>query len=380
MYSLFAQTADAASPSVGDFLQAYWPILVPVLAGLVGVYLLLPQAGRFKPVWGAVVAAAAFIAAGILVVHCDMVLPETILFYTFSAIAVMGGVMLISQTNPVHAALSFALVVLSTCGLFLLQGAPFLMASTIIVYAGAIIVTFLFVIMLAQQAGLDSADQRSREPFLGSLAGFVLLGAILCVLQRTYDTTVLDDYLPILDQVSRAKDLDEVYRLIPKKDVKSEDDDLPTTDFFSRLQSSLPKVELKLGAKDAKASDDPHKTSVDNAVKVAHDAIVDANLYYGSERLLDDFKQRVLRLHGALVEIRIQRGSLAPRLSRTDREQAATKSARGTEKLPTHNVAGLGRTLFTDYLLPVELAGVLLLVASIGAIVIAGRRSAEGRA
>ena len=78
-----------------------------------------------------------------------------------------------------RAALSFALVVLSTCGLFLLLAAPFLMAATIIIYAGAIIVTFLFVIMLAQQAGLSDADQRSREPFLACVAGFVLLGAML---------------------------------------------------------------------------------------------------------------------------------------------------------------------------------------------------------
>ena len=58
---------------------------------------------------------------------------------------------------------SFALVVLSSCGLFLLQAAPFLMAATIIVYAGAIVVTFLFVIMLAHQEGPSDADYRSRE-------------------------------------------------------------------------------------------------------------------------------------------------------------------------------------------------------------------------
>jgi NADH-quinone oxidoreductase subunit J len=43
--------------------------------------------------------------------------------------------------------------------------------------------------------------------------------------------------------------------------------------------------------------------------------------------------------------------------------------------LPASNVAAIGRTLFTDYLIPVEMAAVLLLVATIGAIVIAGRRS-----
>ena len=48
-------------------------------------------------------------------------------------------------------------------------------------------------------------------------------------------------------------------------------------------------------------------------------------------------------------------------------------------RLPAGNVAALGRTLFTDYLIPVELAATLLLVATIGAIVIAGRKSEELR-
>ncbi len=78
------------------------------------------------------------------------------------------------------------------CGLFLLQAAPFLMVGTTIIYAGAIIVTFLFVLMLAQQEGYSDADQRSREPLLVSLTGFVLLGALLYVLQQTYGTRDLD--------------------------------------------------------------------------------------------------------------------------------------------------------------------------------------------
>ena len=52
-------------------------------------------------------------------------------------------------------------------------------------------------------------------------------------------------------------------------------------------------------------------------------------------------------------------------------------NGRVQERMPLDNVAALGRSLFSDYLLPLELAGVLLLVATIGAIVIAGRR-AEG--
>ncbi len=124
------------------------------------------------------------------------------LFYAFSAIAVLAGGLLVTQSNPARAALSFALVVLSTCGLFLLQAAPFLMAATTIIYAGAIVVTFLFVIMLAQQEGRSDADQRLREPLLASLTGFVLLGALLYVLQLGYGTDDIDD---LLAQVRKAK-------------------------------------------------------------------------------------------------------------------------------------------------------------------------------
>ena len=70
---------------------------------------------------------------------------------------------MITSRDPVYAALWFALATLGVCGLFLLQSAPFLAAATIIVYAGAIIVTFLFVIMLAQQQGRSVYDHRARD-------------------------------------------------------------------------------------------------------------------------------------------------------------------------------------------------------------------------
>src|SRR5262249_14713659 len=111
---------------------------------------------------------------------------------------------------------SFAMVILSTCGLFLLQAAPFLMAATIIIYAGAIVVTFLFVIMLAQQSGLDNADYRSREPFLSCVAGFVLLAAILCVLQRDY--RVAPKYGEVFTQINEFLRKDQ--EMNPDMDIK----------------------------------------------------------------------------------------------------------------------------------------------------------------
>src|SRR5438093_2832674 len=185
-------------------------IVLPVILGAMGIYLLLPRVRPYPAVWGAGISAMALLLAGFTLIRGGMGAPENLLFYCFSAIAIVSGTLLISQQNPVHAALSFAMVVLSTCGLFLLQAAPFLMAATIIIYAGAIVVTFLFVIMLAQQEGVSSADQRSREPFLATVAGFILLGAMLCVLHRTYDTTTLDGLLAQLEQARQAKTVAEI--------------------------------------------------------------------------------------------------------------------------------------------------------------------------
>jgi NADH-quinone oxidoreductase subunit J len=66
----------------------------------------------------------------------------------------------------------------------LLRSAPFLAAATVIVYAGAIVVTFVFVIMLAQQSGATPYDQRARQPVVATVAAFVLLALILGTLQR----------------------------------------------------------------------------------------------------------------------------------------------------------------------------------------------------
>src|ERR1700733_11802676 len=152
------------------FLRDNWFILLPTVLGFLAVYWLLPNVRRSRLTWGAAAGGLALVLAGVLLMHGTGIWVETLLFYSFATIAVLGGVLLITHHNPVYAALSFAMVVLSSCGLFLLNGGPFLTVATIVVYAGAIVVTFLFVIMLAQQSGIDNADLRSREPFLATVA------------------------------------------------------------------------------------------------------------------------------------------------------------------------------------------------------------------
>ncbi|MBI2807639.1 MAG: NADH-quinone oxidoreductase subunit J [Planctomycetes bacterium] len=347
--TVFAQ-AEAAR-GVWPFLKENGLLLAPPVLSFVALGVLLPRARRSAPLWGVLLAVFALILGAAVLVRTETVFVETLLFYAFAGLALGAGGMMIAQRNPVHAALSFALVVLSTCGLFLLQAAPFLMAATIIVYAGAIVVTFLFVIMLAHQGGASSADQSTREPVLASVAGCVLLASLVILLHRTYDTTPLDQLGAELKKVGDARDEAEVIKLLgdPKQ-----------TEFGKFTRPIVEKLREQFSAEGQ------------DEIREEIEAFQKAWNFMNVPRIT----QKARLLHEAVLAKRQQQGSLAlnevPGKSKTPGHSAPGK-------LPAQNVAALGRTVFTDYLVPVLLAAVLLLVATIGAIVIAGRRSEELR-
>ena len=105
-------------------------------------------------------------------------LGEEAVFLIVSLVAVVSAAATIVSRSPVYAAIWFALSLTGVAGVLLVLGAQFLGVATIVVYAGAILVMFLFVLMLAQPAGLASYDRVSNEPFLSALAGAVLLGVL----------------------------------------------------------------------------------------------------------------------------------------------------------------------------------------------------------
>ena len=72
----------------------------------------------------------------------------TFFFYLLSAVAVASAILVITRKNPVHSALSLIITLLSVAGLYLMLYAPFVAGVQIILYAGGIMVLFLFVIML----------------------------------------------------------------------------------------------------------------------------------------------------------------------------------------------------------------------------------------
>ncbi len=160
------------------------PLLAPLALGILAVWMLLPREGNRAWIIAGLcgVSALLWLTKNFLPPTDNVV--QTGMFYAFAAGAVLSGVMMITESNPVYAALWFAMVTLSVCGLFLINAAPFLAATTVIVYAGAIVVTFLFVIMLAQQGGATGYDRKAFQPTLASIAGFMLLACLMFTLQE----------------------------------------------------------------------------------------------------------------------------------------------------------------------------------------------------
>jgi NADH-quinone oxidoreductase subunit J len=97
-----------------------------------------------------------------------------VIFFALAALAVLGAVSLIVQRHPIHSALSLIVVMVALAGLYLLMGAEFVAAVQIIVYGGAIMVLFVFVIMLLN-AG---EEERTNFSKLATYAGIPLAVAV----------------------------------------------------------------------------------------------------------------------------------------------------------------------------------------------------------
>ena len=101
---------------------------------------------------------------------------ELFVFVVAGGVCLAGAVGVVASKNPVHAALSLVATLFGIAVLFIAQEANFLAAVQVIVYAGAIVVLFLFVIMLL---GVDESDDLRTEPLVGQRTAAALIA--LCV-------------------------------------------------------------------------------------------------------------------------------------------------------------------------------------------------------
>jgi NADH-quinone oxidoreductase subunit J len=279
-----------------------------VLLGAVGTFLLLPHKhGAARPrrlhAAGAISTSLGLLLFLVFWKPPDELVPA-FFFYVFGAGAIAGGVLMITSRNPVYSALWFAMVVIATAGLFLLADASFLAAGTVIVYAGAIIVTFLFVIMLAQMEGKAIYDRAARAPGPATFACFLLLWCLIYSLSAVASK-------PAADSTRTEAKLAESASVPTPPKVQPMYQDVPRAREFRTVY---------------------HMDSVGSASGLAERVLAPTNMRSNSKN----------------------------------------------ERKP--NVAGLGESLYTTHLVTVGLAGVLLFVALVAAVVITDPKRPKPRA
>lgn len=162
--------------------------------GAGGIALALPRRGftqtkdKAFQYLGAVVVTAAFGLAALLLgmkaTSAGNPMPNYF-FYPFALVSIGASVRMITHKRPVYSALYFIMTIIGSCGMYILLSAEFMAFALVIIYAGAILITYLFVIMLATQAptgdddeDLEDVDAVAREPILACAIGFVMVGLI----------------------------------------------------------------------------------------------------------------------------------------------------------------------------------------------------------
>ncbi len=393
--------------------EAGGQIALAAVLGVVGFYFLLPRPrGRFVPGGIAALVASAAVFGAWVFATFGRPLPDVIgtaLFVLFSAGALVFGAVLVAQKNPARGAIAFAFVVLSTCGLFLLLAAPFLMAATIIIYAGAIIVTFLFVLMLSHADGVSDENDRSREPLYGGFAGFAFVGLVLFTLYQTAQTSKSDGasdspshlLAPVVTAEER-KTLSEVVTRLEEAEKALEGDAGTRGAVLDRLEAFekvYPPIKNDLsrvvgGTYSLDSAPGRNFQDIELAGNERNGSIHDRLVQFrgqlnGENSTLfraDEQARGVVKRAAGVRETSAKTFRTVRRLMSDEKPDPAGARAavrelrdevvllRGAGELPANNVRGLGFVLYSEHLLAIELAGTLLLVAVIGAVAVTHRK------
>ncbi len=297
--------------------------------GAAGIALALPRrAGSEKLAYaGAILVAGAFgfaaLLLGLKASDAGNPMPN-LFFYPFAFVAIGASVRVVTHKRPVYSALYFIMTIIASCGMYILLSAEFMAFALIIIYAGAILITYLFVIMLATQAptgdgddDLDDVDAVAREPMLASAIGFVMVGLITAAMFGGIGE------LPE-PKMTQAQAADSVLAHLPKKVDKVLEREGLLADRWRVVRD--------------------HETGL---------AMIDVDARTIEIELLGEGE------HGeeAVLATRTLTGEDWP------------------EALAADNIDRLGFNLMNDHPIMIELAGVILLMAMLGATVLARKHT-----
>lgn len=296
-----------------------------IILGGVGVSLALPRRSVAPQVIGALIAALAM--GGVLIVMglTNLGNHPNLYFYVFSLVGLGSALRVITHPRPVYAALYFILTVIATAGLFVVLSAEFMAFALIIIYAGAILITYLFVIMLATQAPEESEvevfadyDVKAREPIAATVAGFLLLAVLTTLMFRGVNDL----------QQPAPRDPDALIAQVPRK-----------------IERMLRSTEVAVASPEGGA---PRMVPM---LAKDEDLLLDSN---GNASLSDD---------GSIMIIAPATG-----------ETRALPRDQWPADLRMGNVEELGFNLLRDHPGTIEIAGIILLMAMLGAVVLSRKQ------
>ncbi len=165
-------------------MDLFLPYIACVTLALTVYAALRPSPPSLKVVFAALGAAASGWIIGLLTGSLSAFgeVSQGIFFVIFSLCAIGAAIRMVTHERPIYSALYFVLVVIASAGLLLMLEAEFMAFALIIVYAGAILITYMFVLMLANQADTPDEpytqalyDRLPREPAVAVVVGFLLL-------------------------------------------------------------------------------------------------------------------------------------------------------------------------------------------------------------
>jgi NADH-quinone oxidoreductase subunit J len=332
-------------------------LYLAIAIGAVGVAMALPRRSRVNPqVLGALIAAAGvggLIAALALVAGKDR---PNLFFYIFAFVALGAALRVITHPRPIYSALYFILSILASAGLYLLLDAEFMTFALIIIYAGAILITYLFVIMLATTApsdegyeSVDEYDAVAREPVVSTFAGFL----VLAILTGWFSVGV-----PRLPEPS-PRSADAALAGLPLK-VRSA---FTEAGLLEHAQGPL--------------------VSVENGVIAGSYYDVDTRqaqlLLSDPSRFRELLRQARAKARGEDVSEDV--GALAPTAMALVLNEPVTRPDGSVvvlvafpDSLRARNIESVGMVLVGGHPLSLEMAGVILLLAMLGAVVLARTR------
>ncbi len=320
--------------------QIYTGAFAMVLAAL-GMWLMLPRGTRPGRLLGATFGIVSLILFASLGARMESTGYE-IAFITVAVVTVIGAAATVTFRSPVYCALWFGLSLVGTAALFLMQGAQFLGVATIVVYAGAILVTFLFVLMLAQPGGHAYYDRVSWEGMFAATTGAVIVGFLTMTIVRVLNPYVDPEFLAALRDFRPEQTGGLEPSHIHGAQLVKHDD-----------QNWTMSVEL---------SDDAPVLSPSDQDKLA--AFLLRNLPTLEQNQVDAAEFDLV---------------VTPQSDQSAVPTAADRrAAHGV--LTEEHVATLGAELFSRHLIALEVAGTLLLVALVGAIAIVSHDRLSSRA